>query len=48
MSDQVLRRSEGSKILVTFPYRVVLTAAVAAFRHQHRDLGAELGEFERT
>jgi hypothetical protein len=48
MSDQVLRRSERSEVLVTFPYRVILTAAVAAFRHQHRDLGAELGEFERT
>jgi cell division protein FtsL len=48
MFHQILRRLPGPQILVALPYGVVLAATVVAISHQHRDLGAQLGQFERT
>jgi hypothetical protein len=45
---KVLRGPEGSEVLIALPNCIVGATTVLPICHQYRDLGAELGQFERA
>lgn len=48
MPDQILRCFKCPKVLIAFPYRIVLFTAIVAVCHQHGDLSAQLRQLERA